>query len=87
MKLFHKRGGEGQPDFISRLQKYMPLKKARKNQNKDFITAVRGGHHFMKSFHKILFFFLNDGFPYPSYPLGIHSISDKNFTILPASLL
>ena len=59
MKLFHKGGG----DLISLIQKCYAPKKARKNQNKDFIKAVWGGnHHFMKSFHKIPLFF-NDGFP------------------------
>ena len=43
MKLFHKRGGGDQPDFISLIQKCYTPKKARKNQNKDFIKAVRGG--------------------------------------------
>ena len=28
-----------------------------KNLNKDFINAVRGGHRFMKLFHKIPLFF------------------------------
>ena len=28
-----------------------------KNLNKDFINAVRGGHRFMKVFHKIPVFF------------------------------
>ena len=59
MKLFHKRGGGGQPDFVSLIQKCYAPKKARKIQNKAFIKAVRGGggHHFMKSFHKIPLFF------------------------------
>ena len=46
----------------------MPLKIARKNLNKDFIKAVRGGggHRFMKLFHKIPLF-SGDGFPYFAY--------------------
>ena len=64
MKLFHKRGG-GQPDFISLIQKCYAPKKARTNQNKDFIKAVRGGG--VTILWKVFInfrFFLNDGFPY-----------------------
>ena len=37
---FSQTGGRGQPDFISLIQKCFAPKKARKNQNKDFIKAV-----------------------------------------------
>ena len=37
------KGGGGQPDFIFLIQKCYAPKKARENQNKDFIKAVRGG--------------------------------------------
>ena len=46
MKLFHKRGeGGGGVNRISYLlfRNVLPLKKPEKNQNKDFIKAVRGG--------------------------------------------
>ena len=47
---FSQTGGGGQPDFISLIQKCYSPKKARKNQNKDFIKAVRGGSPFYEKF-------------------------------------
>ena len=41
-----------------------------KNLNKDFTNTGRGGHHFMKVFHKIGVF-LKDGFPYLVWPFNI----------------
>ena len=62
MKKNHKWGGGLTRFHISYSEIHM-YQKVRKNQNKDFIKAIRGGgHHFIKSFHKIPFF-LKDGFP------------------------
>ena len=58
MKLVHKQGGG--VNWISYLlfRNVKAIKSKRKNQNKDFKKAVRGGgRHFMKSFHKIPLFF------------------------------
>ena len=80
MKLFHKRGGRGQPDFISLIQNYICTRNTVKILNKDFIKAVRGGggHRFMKVFHKIPVFLLMMASLAPYYKF-CYQFSDNRF--------
>ena len=58
MKSFYKRGGGlsvsySYSDFIYPIIYEVIYGK---NLNKDFTNTIRGGHHFVKVFHKIPFF-------------------------------
>ena len=57
MKFFHNGGGLGSTGFHISYSEIVVLPKFVENLNKDFIKAVRGGHRFMKVFHKIPVFF------------------------------
>ena len=56
MKFFHKRGGGSTGFHISYLEIHM-YQKYGQFLNKNFIKAVRGGHRFVKLFHKIPLFY------------------------------
>ena len=52
MKFPHKGGGGGSTGFHISYSEIVVLPKFVENLNKDFKKAVRGGHRFMKVFHK-----------------------------------
>ena len=57
MKLFHKRGGGVNRISYLLFRTAYVFRNTVKVLNKDFTKAVRGGHRFMKLFHKIPIFF------------------------------